>query len=335
MYVDTLELTLAHVDLGGLTEPIFVALCGDAHAHRITHGRDNSIDDIKDKSGRTLYPSHFATHLRVPASRLLDSFRLWDRISVGADVRAYAGMLLNATYVLGSEGEIADDPSSWDLDEFPSMKGGVVFVVAEGHVSNPEPSVPQSHLVAELPQLKAPPAFVDRFTQVQEQGMVDEQFVGALRATRPLSYEVMAERDVATGQALMFSSFSRLASMAERWLLAREIQPRCPVSLLDHFKVLERETYFLGNCYAGETVDIDVRASLSPCASDLHGSSSDWVSVGVLETSIEISNQRTNALLNVSNGKKLLLLPSSDESLLKDSERFLRWHAGKGGGAGC
>lgn len=330
MYVDTLELTMTHVDLGGLTEPVFVALCGDAHAHRITQGRDNSIADIKDKNGRTLYPSHFATHLRVPAARTLDSFRLWDRISVGSDVHSYAGMLLDSTYVLGREGEIADDPSAWDLGRLPSMKGGVVFVVDEGHLSEPEPAVPVTDLVAELPQLKAPPAFVDRFSQVQEQGMVDERFVGSLRSIRPLRYKVLAGRDVANGKALMFSSFSRLAGLAERRLLMSEIQPRCPVSLLDHFRVLERETYFLGNCFSGETIHIDVQASLSPCEPGLHGDATDRVSLAVLTTSIEMSNQRSNAILNVSQARKLLLVPAADESAVKDGERFLKRHAAAG-----
>lgn len=327
MYVDTLELTMTHVDLGTLTEPVFVSLCGDAHAHRITHGRANSIADIEDKKGRTLYPSHFATHLRVPPTRTLDSFRLWDRISVGADVRAYAGMLLDATYVLGSEGEIADDPSSWDLENLPSMKGGVVFVVQEDHLRDPEPAVPVARLVAELPQLKAPPGFVDRFTEVRARGRMDEGFVSTLRSTRPMRYEVLGGRDVAAGEALMFSSFSRLAGLAERWLLAREIQPRCPVALLDHFQVLERETYFLGNCYAGETISIDVQATLTPCSPDLHGDAPDWVSLGVLSTSVEMSSHRTNAPLNVSSGRKLLRVPSSDEGLRDQGERFVRRHA--------
>ncbi len=327
MYVDTLELTMAHVDLGALTEPVFVALCGDAHAHRITYGRGHAIDAIQDKTGKSLYPSHYATHLRVPPTYPLESFRLWDRISLGADVGAYAGMLLDATYVLGREGEIADDPQSWDLMHFPSMRGGVVFVVKdESHDGEPEPAIPQAEHIAELPRLKTPPDFIEKFSRVREQGAVDPHFKGSLRSLKPMRYRVRAGRDVATGQALMFSSFSRLIGLAERWLLEREAQPRFPTALFDYFRVLERETYFMGNCQAGDTIAIDVRASLTPCAPDMHGQSQSQRSLGVLTTSVEMSNHRTNALINSAKGKALLVVPTSKERLAKDAERALRCH---------
>lgn len=327
MYVDSLELTMSHVDLGGLTEPIFIALCGDAHAHRITHGRDNSIDAIVDKHGKTLYPGHYATHLSVPPDWPLHSFRLWDRISVGADVRAYAGMLLDATYVLGPEGAIADNPESWDIKRYPSMRGGVVFVVKdEGHEGAPEPAVPQPEQLAELPKLKAPPHFIDNFSRVRDHGMVDRHFAGSLQSPAPMRYRLCAGRDVATGQALMFSSFARLIGLAERWLLERAIRPPFPTALFDHFRVLERETYFLGNCVAGDTLAFDVRASIHPCEPGMHGADRDMRSLAVLTTSVEISNDRTNALINCSKGQSLLVIPTAREQLLKDAERVLLCH---------
>jgi probable biosynthetic protein (TIGR04098 family) len=323
MFVDTVELTISHVDLGTLTETTFVTLCGDAHAHRITRGTGNCIDDITDVHERRLYPGHFSTHLKVPASRPLESFRLWDRISIATEVRSYGGMILDSTYILGFENELANVADSGELEQLPTMHGGVMFMVDEGHVEEPHAAVPKTGMLADLPKSTSPPKSFDSFAQVQSQGSVDPDFAGAIRGTEPVPYQLVTGRDAAKGKALMFATFVRLMDYAERVVLEQHVRPPFARRVIDSATVIERETYYLGNCYAGDVILIDVRAGLENCPSDFHRGARQLVSAGILTVVLELYSQRCNALLLASRARKLLLIPAADKRTLKEAERVL------------
>ena len=112
MYVDRVELTMAHVDLGVLTEASAMTLFGVAKSHAITAGTGINTRGMTDERGRGLYPAYYWTHLRVPDERPLRRFRLWDVVGVGVDVRSYANTVLDSTYVLGAPDDIASDSSA-------------------------------------------------------------------------------------------------------------------------------------------------------------------------------------------------------------------------------
>jgi len=322
--IDTVELTLSHVDLGELTEFAAMTLFGNAISHRIVLGTDVTVPEITDSDGNTLYPSYFMTHLKVPHSALLSSYKLWDRVAVGVNVRVFGGMILESSYLLGRPDEIPQDLDLWNTDAFPSMTGGTLFVVEESRGGEPKPSVPRGGLIAEMPKLAKPPASVAEFATVQTRGSLDPGFKGKLVSQAPIRHAVATGRDLAPGHALMFASFGKILDHVERTLLADLVFPPFPTDLINHLSLLERQTFYLNNCYGDQVLLANVRGRLTP--SDIVSRSAGSVPAATLTMVVELYEQTSRKLLVSSKASKLFALPSSRTTLLRDMERLLFLH---------
>ena len=321
MLIDSIELTLGHVGLGNLSEIPLLALFASAQAHQLTMGTGHTLRDVTDVDGSPLYPGYLWLHLRIPPTRRLDSFRLWDRVSVGVDVKRYGRMVLDSTYVLGNDAELPADAAAWNLDALPSMRAASVWVI-DGRSGEPQPSAPKQDAIADLAVLKSAPEAMARVRVVRAAGGFGrEPRRWSTRA--PIAYPLRRGRDFACDHNLMFATYVEIMEVAAATLLGEEIWPAIPAALLDLRVLLEREVFFLAHTGPGKQVLVDVRADLSPCAQDFHGSPPDQVSAGVLDLVCELYEAGTNTLLAVARAKELFLVPRSRATLITDLARFL------------
>lgn len=323
--IRTLQLTLSHVGLGDLRESALLEIFAGVQAEALTAGTGVPLDEMVDRDGRMLYPAYYHTHLRVPPDRPLEQHRLWREVAVGVDVRTFGRMLLDSTYVLGRPGEVEEDPARWEGSGLPVMRGANMFVV-DGLEGEPQVSVPKAGCVAALPGLTAPPPSMDRFRRARTEGSLAPHFQGNLASSEPVRYRVARGRDAAPGRNMPFSRFTDIMEHAEWALLAERVAPAFPLPLLDSRRLLERETFYFDNCRGGEVVETRLRARLARCRPDLHGTATDVVSAGLLTTVLELTQHGTNALLAVSRARKLFLVPTARQSVLRDAERLLFQH---------
>ena len=84
----------------------------------------------------------------------------------------------------------------------------------------------------------------------------------------PLTYRIHAHRDAAPGRAMIFAKFSEIMDLAERDFLNQGLQPGFSAGILDHLHLLEREMFYYGNCFAGETLAVHLRGIMTPCPMD-------------------------------------------------------------------
>ncbi len=323
MIIEKFELTMSQLGLGALTEYALMVMFGNAHSHCLTLGRDNNPSQIVDAHGLTLYPAYFMTHLTVPASRPLASFALWDRVAVGVDVQRFGDTLLESSYALGREDELAESAESWDPASTPMMRGAnlIVVDVAEESASR-RVSAPKPDCIADLPKVKKPPHGLLNARKVRANGF------GAipnprLAAEAPFLYDVALNRDAAPNHAMIFAKFVEVMDYAETALLTRSLQPGFQLELLGHLHVLEREIYYYGNAFAGETLAIHVKGDARPCAADHHGESMAWVSTALFDFEIGVYRARNNALLALARVRKLLALPTRLQDAASDVARAL------------
>ena len=89
------------------------------------------------------------------------------------------------------------------------------------------------------------------------------------------------------------------------------------------FILLERETYYYGNCFADEELDIYMTGHIEECDPDFHGESLGMISVAKISYQIEVYMKRNHTLL-ISKVDKLLAVPTSSQDHIPDYKRVIR-----------
>ena len=314
--LETVELTMSHSGLDDLTEFALMTLFGAAHSHCITEGTGHSIREIVNKDGQVLYPSYYATHLKVPIASALRTFRLWEDLTVGVQASRFGSMMLQSTYVLSKPGEVDDDEEDWDPLEFPVMEAGSLFILEDGR-ENPLASAPEPGSLGKLSKVSSPSPLLARFTRARDGVRVWEPLACAKDVQSPIAYQIVAGRDVRPGGNLMFSSFVPIMDYAEQQALGGLVAP----GLLAFAQLLERETFYLANCGADATISIDVVAELSRLPAEVIADE-DSVHSGLITAEFELRNMATSQLLLLSRSAKLLSAPSTDGDLCEEARRL-------------
>ncbi|MCX8131433.1 MAG: D-fructose-6-phosphate amidotransferase [Clostridia bacterium] len=323
MLIENIELTMSHVGLGTLNEYALLLLFGNAHSHHLTLNTGICPDEIKDNQGLTLYPAYFMTHLKVPKNLLLSTYKLWDNISVGVDVARFGETILESLYVLGKQGEIASDTARWDLEKYPSMRANSLIIVDVGETGGfaRKVSIPKPECIAVLPKVSRAPEAIPRSKNIRSSGFGFEP--GNLKTLDPIVYYVASDQDAAPGHAMVFAKFTRIMDWAEYIMLSQQLKPGFPSNVLQYLSVLERETFYYGNCFAGETLEVYIKGTIKECDPNYHGDSLQIISVAILSCQIEIYLQRNKTLLAIANAKKLLALPTSSQDFIPDIKRII------------
>jgi probable biosynthetic protein (TIGR04098 family) len=325
MIIEKVDLTMSHLGLGPLNEYALMVLFANGHSHHLTLGTGITPDQIKDSQELVLYPAYFMTHLTVPPHSLLTTYRLWDRVEVGVDVHRFGETLLESTYILGKEGQIPNDVEQWQLQQLPSMRANNLIVVDASVEGSPHRrvSVPQEGCMAKLPRVTRPPAAIAKANNVRSNGFDMPASFGRLNTTDPISYQVASGRDAADGHTMIFAKFSEIMDYAEANLLSRRLRPGFPAEVLRHLAVVEREIFYYGNCFAGESLEIHLRGDIQACPADYHGESLEIISTAILTFIIEIYQHKDNALLAMAKVKKLLAIPMRSQVLVQDVKRLI------------
>jgi probable biosynthetic protein (TIGR04098 family) len=322
--VEQVELTLAHVDLGRLTEVAAMTLFGIAHAHRITAGTGNTIRGITDATGALLYPAYYWTHLRVPPDRLLGQHQVWDKIAIGVDAYRHGGTLLASSYVLARPGELDNHASVDELPQLPSLRAGSMFFSDSD--GDPKPGTPKRGLVADLESLTAPPPSLQRFRAVRDDASIDTAFFDTLGAPKTISYPLRVGHEIHGDHSVMFARYAGITDAIERELLIHHVWPPFPIALADCLEVLDRETCFFANVRGEQVVRAGIRARLEPCPPGLDVADPELVATAILHSVIEVYDE-ANVLLVTTKAKKLLVVPSAQQRLVAWAARAVVTHA--------
>jgi probable biosynthetic protein (TIGR04098 family) len=323
MLIEDVELTLGLVGLGNLSETAVLGLFATAQAHALTAGTDHTLRDVTDAQGAPLYPAYMWLHLRVPPARRLDTVRLWDRVSIGVDVKRYGGMILESTYALGTRDELVAGRDAWNLDAMPSMRAASVWVV-DGRAGEPQASAPKEGSVATLPTIRHAPDALGRARDIRASGSFGRE-PRRWQTTTPIRYPVQLGRDVAPGHNLIFTSYVEIMQVAANTLLGEVAWPAVPDALLASRSLIEREVFFLTHTGPGQSVLVDVRADIVRCEPDFHGTAGNLISAGILDVVCELYEAGSYTLLAVGRARELFAL-TRGRSLLSDLARFLPPH---------
>ena len=324
--VGTVELTMSHVGLGSLTESALMVLFGNAHSHRLVAGTGRKPDGLVDHHGNRLYPAYFATSLKIPVGNLLGSYKLWEQVDIGIDVRRFGETLLESTCILGRQGAIGPDMADWDEPPSPMMTGCNLMVVdaVDGTgLANRQVGVPRSDCLAPLPKLRSVPAAVARSKLIRAQGFRLECVGVALRTEEPIRYTVRPGADAAPGHAMVFAKFSDIMDVAEREFLTRHAQFALPAQALDHLSVLERDTYYYGNCCGGESLNIRLSGFIRLLDWTKFNESGNCILAAELNLAFEIGKVADGSLVAMARVKKLLVLPAKGQDVARDVARIL------------
>jgi probable biosynthetic protein (TIGR04098 family) len=316
--IETFCLTPSHVGLGDLNEFALLTLIADTHYRILTKGTDATPRTILDKGGEALYPSVFALHVRAPMERPIEAHALWEKLTVGADVRCFGRSFLDVRGVLGRAGEVKDAPETWTSAPLPSVSWAGAWTL-KGEVSMPAPL-----FVANVPSAAAPPALLALFRAVQSRGTIADASE-PLAPSAPILYAVVPGRDVARGRQLMFSQFVVVMDHAERVFLTERIWPAFPCELVECRTTLERRVFYFGNCRADDIVETVVEARLErsapPSCEDL-----SFVPGAIVTLTMTLTEKRTRRLVALCETRKLLAIPSGQVGLLREVERMLARH---------
>ena len=316
--IETFELTPSHVGLGDLNELALLTLVANTHYRILTQGTDATPREIFDKSGKALYPSVFALHLRAPIERPIEAHALWHKLSVGADVRCFGRSFLDVRGVLGRAGEVPDTPETWARAPLPSVSWAGAWTL-KGEVAMPAPA-----FVENVPRAAAPPELLTLFRAVQSRGIVDEAG-GPSTPSAPVLYPVEAGRDVARGRQMMFSQFVVVMDHAERIFLTERVWPAFPCELVDCRTTLERRIFYFGNCRADDVVETVVEARLEKIAPP-SGEDLPFVPGAVVRLTMALTDKRSRRLVALCETRKLLAIPGAQVGLIREAERMLARH---------
>jgi probable biosynthetic protein (TIGR04098 family) len=319
---ETVELNLRHLGLGDLDEFGALTLFADVHSHRITEGTGGCLSDIADTNDAPLYPAYYRTHVIVPPARLLSTHALWSRVSVGVDVRTFGGMLLESAYVLAPEGEVPEDTAQWDAATFPVLHANSMFIL-DDLSPQPRPSGPADGRVAELERATTAPEAMNRIRGIARGEIPGADLAATITPGRRARYDVLSGRDAARGHNMMFAQFVRVMDAAERQVLLDPDGPALSPALLGCLETLERETFYLGNCQAGETVTTRVRGRVEACSGEQRDAVPGHVLPAVVHWAMELfRGDSGDDRLAVATARRAIAVPAGREHLVAEADAF-------------
>ncbi|HVU22641.1 MAG TPA: hypothetical protein VHE13_00855 [Opitutus sp.] len=299
MHVETTELTYSHLDLGHLNEFGLLCLFGSLHSKALVHGLDGTVDDIRDQHGRKLYPAYFHTHLRVPAAWPLSRFGPWRQVRAGVEVRRFGKCYLDSSYVIKPESEAAPAADDFGAGVFPTMHANNLFIVdvSEDASVARQLAVPRPGSVAPLEAVAEKPAAIQAAKDVARDRRTGRWPELPVVATESIVHVVAPGRDVAPGHAMIFARFSQVMDCAEHVLLTEQLELPAGPGERSEYVLREREIFYLNNAYAGDTIDIAVKAGVSDTGEGAAGRQ-------MLETEFQLFRRSNLDLLAVGRAKK-------------------------------
>ena len=299
MYSETTELTYSHQDLGALNEFGLMCLFGNMHSKALVRGLDRTVEDIRDLHGRKLYPAYFHTHLRVPEACPLSRFGAWKKVQLGVEVKRFGKCYLDSSYVIKPGADAPPGPQDFATGAYPVMHGNNLFIVDVSEDSSVarQLAVPESASVAPLESVGEKPAAIQGAKDVSRDRTLGKGRAYPLTARESIAYAVVPGRDVAPGHAMIFARFCQVMDYAEHIFLIDHLDLPLGPGELAGYELRDREIFYFNNAYAGDTIDIAVKAAVT--AETASAGSRLWV-----ETEYQLFRRSNLELLAVGYAKK-------------------------------
>lgn len=301
MYSETTELTYSHQDLGALNEFGLMCLFGSMHSKALVRGLGLTVEDIKDHHGRRLYPAYFHTHLKVPETCPLSRFAAWKHVQLGVEVQRFGKCYLDSGYVIKPATETPPTSNDLGAGTYPTMHGNNLFIVdvTEDASVARQLAVPDAACIAALGSVREKPPAIQRAKDVGNDRTIRKDRAYPLAARESIAYRVVPGRDVANGHAMIFARFSQVMDFAEHVFLTDHRELVLGDAELAGYQLVEREIFYFNNAYAGDIIDVGVRARLTE----------DGAGIGrptYLETEYQIFRRSNLELLAVGYARKQL-----------------------------
>jgi probable biosynthetic protein (TIGR04098 family) len=207
------------------------------------------------------------------------------------------------------------------------MIGNSLFIVDAGDTTGAarHVSAPKKECIAEFPKMKKMPESILKAKTIRINGF-NIVTNSTLKAEAPYTYYVLNDQDAAPGHAMIFAKFVKIMDWAEHKLLSRDLKPGLPLEVLNNTFILERETFYYGNCFAGEYLEVHINGNIKECPFNFHGDSTQVISAAILEFETEIYKKSDNSLLSMAYTKKLIALPPVLQDLISDIKRIISKH---------
>lgn len=259
MYSETTELTYSHQDLGALNEFGLMCLFGSMHSKALVRGLATTVEEIRDLHGRRLYPAYFHTRLRVPAACPLERFGAWKPVRLGVEVRRFGKCYLDSSYVIKPGDDPAPAPDDFESDAYPTLHGNNLFIVdvSEDASVARQLAVPEPSRLAPLEAVSEKPAAIQRAKEAGLSRRIRADRDYPLASRESIAYPIVPGRDVAPGHAMIFARFCQVMDYAEHVFLTDHLD--LPLEMAG-FRLREREIFYFDNAYAGDTIDVAVKA---------------------------------------------------------------------------
>lgn len=325
MLVQDVKLTMSHTGLGDLNEYALLVLFGNVHSERLVLGLPIEPNQIVSIDGTTLYPAYFMTRLQVPLSQLLPTFKLWQTVTVGVDVRRFGDTLLESRYALAPAGKLPQRAEDWSAERYPVMQGNNLIVAESLNAASTKRSVlnPDPERIAELPRADRSPEGIALSRRVRRAGYRGLLEKPHFQSVRPFIHRVQEGRDCTQGHAMIFAKFAELFDAAEQQILTEQVCPAISSALLRRLHVLEREIYYFGNCYAGETVEIYLAGNFETEDGQEIVDEIDFIPGAYLNLTFEAYQQSTHALLSIATARKVFAIPMHEQENIHDLNRAI------------
>lgn len=310
-------LDMATVGLGNLTEYRLLVLFGNYHSLRLVEGTGVTPDYIVDANERLLYPAYYMTHLQVPVNNFIEEFNLWEKTKIEVDVKRFGANLLDSHYTFQkcySEEEEIGEPII--------MKSNSLFVLdatIDKNI-NRTSSIPRWDRIAKLEKLKKIPDSLKTFKDIRREGFVLE--AGELIGNYKFLYTITENRDVSINHGVIFGKFTEIMDMCELNYLCGAQNVGLPKELVAFLHIMERETYYYSNCFAGDTIECRMTLRLEKCEDRHLTGKKNEITPYWIHESFELYHENTRSLLVISKAKKIISLPISAMYLEEDINRI-------------
>jgi probable biosynthetic protein (TIGR04098 family) len=264
IYSETTELTYSHQDLGALNEFGLMCLFGSMHSKALVRGLGRTVEEIQDLHGRRLYPAYFHTHLKVPEACPLSRFGAWRPARLGVEVKRFGKCYLDSSYVIKPGGEGEPMVEDFTSGAWPTMQGNNLFIVdvSEDASVARQLAVPEPSGLAPLASVSEKPVAIQGAKEVGRDRTLSVGRDLPLSARESIAYAIVPGRDVALGHAMIFARFCQVMDYAEHLFLTDQLDLRLGQAELAGYQLRERQIYYFNNAYAGDVIDIGVKARL-------------------------------------------------------------------------
>ena len=323
MLIEKIELTMSHVNLGNLKEKDLLIMFGNSLLRHLVVDTNKKPSEIKDSNGFLLYPAYYMTHLKVPLNKTLNTFKLWDSINIGVDVSSFGSNILESQYILGLNGEISDKKETWDSNMFPTMSAGNIMVIdaSENAVVSDQLSIPIKGCLAPLSKLKKPPFSLQKALSIKNNLYSHNNH--QLKNIDPIIYSIFPIKDAIPNKHMIFANFIEIMDVSEYEFFTKRLVPAISDKVLETLYVVERETFYYGNSYYGEELEIYIKASFKNSYGENNYINPEELIRARLFIEFEIYQKSTFNLLVVSFAEKVIIIPKNNSEIINEVRSIL------------